>query len=330
MSVIEFSPAAADSDRLYHISASLKKLKRLRRITLAAERFISVEKNIVEPNIRSKAATMRRYSFPPFTIPNASSISAADRKRITWLFCRTVRVARKIKTNEEHKAKVAKSAEALRTDLVGDEIHSRTPEIVTKLQASFNLFLDFAVHSGAIEEAERKKLEDRCWIALRTVAAAQTKHQVSAEPTERYLTLLRSLLASGKAHLSPRKLEDPDSNFEAIGWRTSANGWLPNGACLGWVDSEGIYLEPAASFRAIQNETKDSADFLSLNEQTMRKRLNEKGLLASVDKTRQTLTVRKAIQGHSKQVLHLLYETVFPSDPESEAENVGCNVGSRS
>ena len=135
---------------------------------------------------------------------------------------------------EEHKAKVAKSAEALRTALVGAEIHSRTPEIVTKLQASFNLFLDFAVHSGAIEEAERKKLEDRCWMALRTVAAAQTKHQVSAEPTERYLTLLRSLLASGKAHLSPRKLEDPNTNFEAIGWpktKVTMRFWIVGQIC---------------------------------------------------------------------------------------------------
>jgi transposase len=46
----------------------------------------------------SRSKTRRRYSFPPVCIPKLSNISAAVRNRITWLFWRTARVARKIGT----------------------------------------------------------------------------------------------------------------------------------------------------------------------------------------------------------------------------------------
>jgi hypothetical protein len=53
--------------------------------TRALPRTESVPKKMVAPKIRSNAATRRRYSFPPFAIPNVSSIWAADLKRIVWL-----------------------------------------------------------------------------------------------------------------------------------------------------------------------------------------------------------------------------------------------------
>lgn len=71
----------------------------LERCTTRAFEFIeSVPKKIVAPKIRSKAATKRRYSLPPFAIPKVSSISAPDLKRIIWLFCWTAIVANKIGT----------------------------------------------------------------------------------------------------------------------------------------------------------------------------------------------------------------------------------------
>jgi hypothetical protein len=48
--------------------------------------------------MRSKAATSLRYSFPPFAIPNVSSISAPDLKRANGLFCWTASVANIIGT----------------------------------------------------------------------------------------------------------------------------------------------------------------------------------------------------------------------------------------
>jgi hypothetical protein len=46
----------------------------------------------------------------------------------------------------------------------------------------------------------------------------------------------------------------------------------------------------------------------------MNKRLSEKKLLITVDKRRETLTVRKTICGTSKAVLHLSRATILPGE----------------
>jgi hypothetical protein len=42
-----------------------------------------------------------------------------------------------------------------------------------------------------------------------------------------------------------------------------------------------------------------------VGEQTLRHRLRERGLLASVDAGRQMVQVRRTLEGHPRQVLHL-------------------------
>jgi hypothetical protein len=93
---------------------------------------------------------------------------------------------------------------------------------------------------------------------------------------------------------------------------------VPLGDCIGWVEGEDLYLEPAASFRAVQVALRDTGEDLAITEQTLRKRLQEKGLLVSVDKNRETLTTRKSIAGSTKSVLHLSRALVIPEGSESE------------
>ena len=51
----------------------------------------------------------------------------------------------------------------------------------------------------------------------------------------------------------------------------------------------------------VQIAGRDIGEALAVSEQTLRKRLHEKGLLASVDEKRETLTVRRSIGGSSKE-----------------------------
>jgi hypothetical protein len=200
--------------------------------------------------------------------------------------------------------------------------HARTPEIVANLQAAFELYVEFCMSSGAIDVIEADRLNAGCWVALREAAAAQVKHQGEAEPTARFITLLRSLLSTGRAHLAARNGGAPPSP-QCCGWRceSSAN-WIPHGDCIGWLDDENIYLDPTASNRAAQLASRDAGDVLAVSEQTLKKRLHEKGLLASIDEKRQTLTVRRSIAGTSKNVLHFLRSTILPevSDGDEDAQ----------
>jgi hypothetical protein len=200
--------------------------------------------------------------------------------------------------------------------------HARTPDIVANLQAGFEIFLEFAVECRAIDAFERERLMDLCWEALSSAAAAQAKHQAATEPTERFMCLLRSLLSSGRAHLAPRIGGKPSLAPGRYGWRVEGSGdWSPLGDCIGWVDGDDLYLDPTAAYRLAQVAGRDIGEVFAVSEQTLRKRLREKGLLASVDQPRGTLTVRRIIDGSSREVLHLFRSTVLPDEsdePETE------------
>jgi hypothetical protein len=157
----------------------------------------------------------------------------------------------------------------------------------------------------------------RCWDALSEAAAAQAKHQAQAEPTARFLALIRGLLVCGRAHIASSDGTVPDWSPQSCGWR----GMTPQGDCIGWIDGEDIYLEPMAAHQSVQNAARNSGEDLAVTPATLRKRLNEKGLLASIDVKRQTLTIRRVLCGSSKDVLHFRRNTLLP-DADEDA-NVG-------
>src|SRR5262249_3676465 len=137
------------------------------------------------------------------------------------------------------------------------------------------------------------------------------------------LELLRSLLTSGRVHLAGRNGGEPGRSPGSCGWRRDNSGaWMRLGECVGWVDDEDVYLESAAAYRAVQVAGRDSGEVLSVAEQTLRKRLRDKSLLASVDEKHETLTVRRSVGGSSKSVLHFVRSTILPevSDGDEDAE----------
>ncbi len=200
--------------------------------------------------------------------------------------------------------------------------HARTPDIVANIQAGFEIFSEFALERGANDAFERERLPDLCWEALSSAAAAQPKHQAATEPTERFICLLRSLLSSGRAHLAGRDAGKPKGSLSSCGWRLNSYGVLaPLGDCIGWVEGDDLYLDLPAAYRLVQVAGRDAGEALAVSEQTLKKRLHEKGLLASVDGKRQTLTIRRMLAGSSRDVLHLSRSTVLPDEsdePETE------------
>jgi hypothetical protein len=87
------------------------------------------------------------------------------------------------------------------------------------------------------------------------------------------------------------------------------------------VEGDAIYLESTAAYRVVQTAGRDVGEQLAVTEQTLKKRLHEKGLLASIDDKRQTLTIRRFIGGSSKQVLHFLRSTILPEAPDDEDDD---------
>ena len=186
----------------------------------------------------------------------------------------------------------------------GPAIHARLPMALAQLQASFEVFLEFAHEIGAIGNDERGDLLQRTARAWNELIATNAKHDQSSDPASRFLILLRAALSAGRAHLSGRDGKAPPEPA-AWGWqrKSPGRGWVPQGVGIGWIAGPYIYLDPSASYQVAQLLAGNEP--LLLSEQTLRQRLKERHLLVSIDPGRQMLLVRRTLAGRPRQVLHL-------------------------
>ncbi len=180
--------------------------------------------------------------------------------------------------------------------------HARTPGILAELQAGFELLLAFATEVGAVTAGQAETLATRARDALAATGAAQAAFQHASDPALRFIDLLKAALAAGCAHVANRMGGVPDQP-ERWGWRCTDSGWYPAGIRVGWVDGNDLYLESDLSYEVAQRQA--GKERIPLTERTLRSRLSERGLLASIDTTRETLKVRRTLEGSGREVLHL-------------------------
>lgn len=219
----------------------------------------------------------------------------------------------------------------LRDLAANSDAHRRTPGIVGSLGAAWRVLLDYAVEYGALDAEQAEKAWRGGWAALGLAAAGQGTHQTDSEPAARFIDLLRSALVSGAAHVADPSGRPPQSGGgpRSWGWRlaeaaapsTGDYGWRAQGARVGWVDGNDLYLDRDAALAVAQDLARKAGDGVAVSAQTLTKRLAERGLLASTDRARETLTVRRTLDGGQRRVLHLAATALMPGDePEPDDE----------
>jgi hypothetical protein len=193
--------------------------------------------------------------------------------------------------------------------------HRRTPEIAANLSIGWRAFLQFAESTKALSPDEAAILWERAWLAIGGAVAAQGHRQRETEPARRFLELLSSAMASGRAHVARPDGGKPDIDQGAWGWRRSpGEGWEPKGDRVGWLADDGsLYLDSDAAYAAAQKLAQDVGDRLPVTPQTLRRRLKEADLLSSTDVARQVLTVRRVLEGQRREVLHVAPQAMSPS-----------------
>ncbi len=196
----------------------------------------------------------------------------------------------------------------LRAAATASARHRRTPAIVAELAWAWSVLLAFGVDIGALDSLAATERWEAAWRAVGAAAAAQARWQAASEPTARFLELLVGALASGRAHVAAPDGSTP-TEPGAWGWRFEGSGehaeWRPRGERVAWLDGGDLYLEPEAAYAAAQRLGRDSGDVLALTGHSLRRRLRDRKLLASVDEKRETLTVRRVLEGRRREVLHL-------------------------
>lgn len=206
-----------------------------------------------------------------------------------------------------------------RAGLVGK--HARTPGIIADLFAGFDCFIEFALEVQALSLKLAEQLRGRVWDSLVEAGSAQASFQASQHPALRFIQLICSAIGSGRAHLAAVSGELPESPA-AWGWEHARDEWRPKGARVGWIQCDSVFLDPDASFKVAQEIASDTSG-LSVTPETLRKRLSENGLLISTDQVRQTLTIRKVLEGRRREVLHISAEALGAdstiSTPDAQA-----------
>jgi hypothetical protein len=196
--------------------------------------------------------------------------------------------------------------------------HARLPAALAELQGAWEIWLQFALDAGAIGSDEQVELAHRMSRALDELAAQQAPYQVANDPVLRFVALLNAALAGGRAHVADRRGGPPEAT-SLWGWRRKPGGrkWQPCGARIGWVAGSDLYLDSSASYQVAQQA--DGLERLAVSEQTLRRRLHGHGLLVTTDVGRQTLLVRKTVEGGPRHVLHLKASDLVGATPESGA-----------
>jgi hypothetical protein len=215
----------------------------------------------------------------------------------------------------------------LRAEMARRAPHRRTSEIAANLQFGLELFLDYALEAGAISQAQHQELRARCGAALDEVIGAQARHQQASDPARRFCELLSSAISAGHAHLAHPNGTQPDTP-EAWGWRKHRIGtgafteyeWLPQGKRVGWIDGDDVYLDTLAACEAAYSLGQRSGDPLTITPTTLRKRLHEQGLLKSTHPKRETLTIRRQLEGKRREVINLAADSLEKPDHNTEQE----------
>ena len=104
--------------------------------------------------------------------------------------------------------------------------------------------------------------------------------------------------------------------------------WEAQGRRVGWLDANGLFLQPDAAFAEAQEMARHQGESLPVSPRTLWRRLRERGLLASWDATRKRNTVRRTLEGvKEREVLHLSPEAlspcIRPSEPSDSAPELG-------
>lgn len=215
--------------------------------------------------------------------------------------------------------------------------HGRTPDIVADLVAGFEVFLAFALESGAVTAGEAERARLAVWDGLMDAAAEmRSEQQEGGDPAELFIQLITAALSSNRAFLVDSKTGgDPDGIESACGWRKelkwqgNGNGQVhmwdtgPNAAKVGWTDGTLVYLEPTASYNAAQQMLRDRADTLPAPE-TLRRMLFSAGKLARTDSRngaegKGRLTARASLEKQQRTVL-ILRASEFWGGETADAE----------
>lgn len=243
---------------------------------------------------------------------------------------------------KRHLTDFKETCNQIRVDLSGKAKHARTTDSASKLMAGFHAFLEFAHEKCELSPETFATLWKGCSLAFEELLKLQDQEQSDESPATKFITLIRTALSTGQAHLrfleplsdfnleygSPvhfgykevwtgRKRSNAEAGEDSISIMISLEEdlppdrypldkpyYVPQGQRIGWKDNSDIYLEPHEALAMVQRLAKEMGQPpIPMNAKALGKRLVSHGLLVSQKNGRNL--ARKSIDGSKLEVFHL-------------------------
>jgi hypothetical protein len=192
--------------------------------------------------------------------------------------------------------------------------HKRGVDNFANLMIGLTLFADYALDSGAITQSQRTSLLKDGETYLSKLMDMQSEFLRDCDEVTRFLSLLRTALNTGRAHISSRNNEAPFSTTAHYwGWKTLDDGingkrLQAQGDRIGWILDDFICLDPDAAFTSVQRLASEQHQPFEFTQRTLWRRLRDKGLLVvnqenAINESRHT--VKRSIAGKKQNVVQL-------------------------
>ncbi|MDI3284718.1 DNA polymerase [Polyangium sp. 15x6] len=195
----------------------------------------------------------------------------ALRAYIEWLLPRLNSIHTEVATIHE------KYAAAFRQQ---DDVHLRAPEAMAHLLVGAHYFAEFAVDMGVLDAAGAAAYLEKVKAALVANGRDQAHLATETKPSQRFLSVLKSLLTQGRvglvaAHL-PLVKNEPSG---AVPTSCEVGG----GKNIGWVDDKFVYLVPEAAYESFVQALRAMNEPMPLDQPAFWAQLVEEGLTSKGD-----------------------------------------------
>jgi hypothetical protein len=205
--------------------------------------------------------------------------------------------------------------ECNRTDFVRQG-HARMADNLAQLLTGLELFLDFAKEEQLISREFANAMTEKAKAAAASLAGLQIEIDKEASDARRFVTYLGTSVTTGRAHIQSKDGGIP-RNALVLGWRSVGADKYERlegqGACIGWVDGDALYIEPRAALSVIKSVSTSLGDHLGTTERALGKALREGGLLQRYDDGRNT--TKMSLAGQRRHVYCFRVTDVFDLEP---------------
>lgn len=186
-------------------------------------------------------------------------------------------------------------------------MHLRLPEAVAGLALGMEMGLRYAASLGAISPAEFGEMLDGGWQTILEGAQGMASRVAEEKPELLYCRTLATLLTQGKVYLKHRGEGKP------------MGGPAERSELIGWYDMDWFYLLPEATYNLVSKYFRDQGNVFPVREQTLRKMLEESGVLSSDKGGRRARS--EHLEGRSRRVLMLRRSAFEEPETVEEAED---------